>query len=173
MKRTKGININKTNTAENNLTLLSMMARMFSSQYLGRQYTGDRDLYEALGYPKEISFDEYFAQYMRQDIAAAVINRPAEKTWKGQVNIFNPEDESDTLRKAWKTLYKKLKLKDKFVRIDKLGSVGQFAVLLLGFNDITVSVKKTTQKTTMSDPVKGTNLQLKYVYPYCECGYHL
>ena len=34
---------------------------------LGKSYGGDRDVYEALGYPTVIGFNDYAARYERQD----------------------------------------------------------------------------------------------------------
>jgi len=129
---------------------------------LGYQYGGDRNVYQALGYPQDILYADYAARYARQDIAAAVINRPVEYTWKGPLVISESgDDEETTLEKEWKKLEKKLKLKSKFVRLDKLASVGTYGVLLLGFSD----VKKLED---WSKPAAGTKRNLLYVKPLGE-----
>ena len=131
---------------------------------LGLSYGGDRNLYTALGYPDEIKYVDYYAKYKRQDISKAVINRPIEATWKGEQLVFEKgiEPEKDELLKKWKDLYKTLKLKQGFIRLDKLSSIGQFGVLLLGFNDVTGAEQWQ----------KGVNpsqaLKLMYVSPYSE-----
>lgn len=116
--------------------LLTQIARtLFTGKLLGQQYGGDRNLYDALGYPEVLSYEDYDAQYSRQDIAGAIVNRPAETTWKGGVMVSGPEGKDGELSKTWRKLWKDLKLKNKFTRIDKLATLGRFAVLYLGFND--------------------------------------
>ncbi len=129
---------------------------------LGYQYDGDRNIYQALGYPLTIAYEDYAARYARQDIARAVINRPVQYTWKGPLVITEVGDEKETLlEKAWKKLDKDLKLKSKFVRVDKLTSVGSYGVLLLGFDD-------TKSKDDWATPVKSGKRTLNYVKPLGE-----
>ena len=135
-------------------------ASLFSR--LGQQYGGDRDVYEALGYPLSLTYDDYASRYSRQDIARAIINRPVQFTWKGPVTITELGDTSEkVLEKAWIKLERKLKLKSKFVRLDKLASIGTYGVLLLGFNDVR---KQDDWKT----PVDKKNNRLLYVKPLGE-----
>ncbi len=115
--------------------LLQMQRTLLLGRVLGSQYGGDRNLYEALGYPTVLTFDDYESQYSRQDIAGAIINRPIELTWKGTVKVTGAEGKETQLEKEWKKLWKDLKLKNKFTRVDKMSTLGQYAVLLLGFND--------------------------------------
>ncbi len=51
---------------------------------LGKQFDGDRDLYQVLGYPQAIAFNDYLGRYRRQDIAKRIVNRPAQDTWRTQ-----------------------------------------------------------------------------------------
>ena len=129
---------------------------------LGQQYGGDRDVYEALGYPLSITYDDYASRYSRQDIARAIINRPVQFTWKGPVIITELGDGKEkVLEKAWIKLERKLQLKSKFVRLDKLASIGSYGVLLLGFND----VKK---QDDWKNPVDKKSNKLLYVKPLGE-----
>ena len=155
------------------LSLMQYITRALYSQYLGKQYGGDRDLYEALGYPTDITYAQYWQQYSRQDIAGAIINRPVEQTWKGRFYVNNAEDKAGVLKDAWTALSKQLRLKEKFIRVDKLSSLGRFGILLLGFSDIRNA--QTDFATPVGSPrmIRGnaipqTNLQLKYVVPYGE-----
>lgn len=131
---------------------------------LGMQYSGERNLYDALGYPKELTYFDYYTQYDRQDIASAIIDKPVDKTWSGDVLILESKDPEDTaLEKAWKELFRNLKLKSKFIALDKLTCIGQYAVLLLGTSDI-------RQKEDWKNPiVGGAGLKLIYVKPFAEC----
>ena len=116
---------------------------------MGYQYDGDRDVYRALGYPETINFDDYNAKYARHDIAKAVINRPADATWRGDFDVLEASDDEDTaLETAWDALYKRLKLKSVFNRADKLSGIGTYGVLFLGFDDARteLDLKKPVQK---------------------------
>lgn len=140
----------------------ALLNRAALAARMGQQYGGDRDIYQALGYPDTITFNDYAAKYARQDMARAVINRPISFTWKGPLVIAEAGTEEETkLEKEWKILEKDLKLKNKFVRLDKLSSIGTYGILLLGFDDVT-----TTEEWTK--PVEGAKRKLIYVKPLSE-----
>ena len=99
--------------------LASLVGRMTLAARMGRQYGGDRNIYEALGYPQEeIQYSDYAAKYARQDIAKAVINRPVQYTWKGPIKLRVIGQEESKIETAWMGLDKKLQLRNKFVRLD-------------------------------------------------------
>ena len=45
-------------------------------------YGGARDYNKVLGYPSSLRFEDYLARYRRQDLAARVVDLPAQDTWK-------------------------------------------------------------------------------------------
>lgn len=139
----------------------SLMNRMKLASKLGKQtYDGDRDLYKALGYPDVLKWDDYWTQYSRQDIAQAIIDRPANATWKGDLTLLVSEVAEDTsFEKQWIELDKQLKLKSTFKRLDKLTCLGEYAVLLLGFDDVSTS-------ESFKQPVKSGKRKLRYIKPY-------
>jgi len=137
----------------------SLLGRMSLGNALGKQYGGARDIYQALGYEKEITFEKYAGRYERQDMAKAVINRPISYTWKGDIVVGEEGKEESTFADAWDSLYKELKLKSKFVRLDKLSSVGAYGIMLMGYSD--VSMNEDFQKQVE----KSGNLELLYVKP--------
>lgn len=146
------------------LQLLSTLTRRANLAYLAglQTFDGSRDMNEALGYPTDITFKDYLGRYYRQDVANAIINRPVSACWRGPVTLLEAGFKEDTaLEKAWVTLDKTLKLKPKLVQLDKLASIGQYAVLLLGLSD----VKK---QTDFENPVTSSNLKLAYIKPYSE-----
>ena len=138
-----------------------LTSRLALANMLGFQYSGDRDIYQALGYKRDLTYDDYYAQYSRQDIASAVIDRPIKATWRGDVDVLDKKDaEISTFEKAWDDLYTQLKLKSYFVRLDKLTSLGCYGILLLGLSDVQT-------KDQLNQPAqKGPNLKLVYVKPY-------
>jgi uncharacterized protein len=129
---------------------------------MGEQYGGDRNLYQALGYREVLNYNDYWSQYKRQDIAKAIINRPVALTWKGQLSLIESSDDNQTpLEQAWEELVEALKLKNKFVRVDKLTCLGKYGVLLLGLDDV-------KQREDFVKPVEGTTRKLLYVRPLGE-----
>lgn len=143
-------------------TYFSLLNRAALFSKLGLHYGGDRDIYQALGYTADITYDNYLAQYSRQDIARAIIDRPVKATWKNGFLVSEDEDYQDTkLEKAFEELDTRLVLKDSFARLDKLTGLGRYGVLLLGLQDIT-SVEAWKQ------PISGTRNELLYVKPLGE-----
>ena len=140
----------------------TLLARNKLARMLGESFEGDRDLYKALGYSKGLSFANYFQQYSRQDIAEAVIDRPIEATWSGDLQVLESDDDKDTpLEKAFRELVVSHQLKDKFVRLDRLTNLGRYGVLLMGLDDA-----KT--KEQVIQPVKGGKRKLMYLKPLSE-----
>ncbi len=141
-----------------------LVSRAEMASKLGQSYGGERNIYDALGYPKQLYFDNYLAKWTRQDIAKAVINRPIASTWSGSVSIDEGESDKERtpLQEDWERLFKRLKLRFKFARLDRLASLGQYAVLLLGLDDV-------ANEDGFKNPVdESQNLNLLYVKPYSE-----
>lgn len=145
--------------------ITGMISRSSLAQMMGVQYNGKRNIYEALGYPddKDLTFDYFFAKYGRQDLSAAIIDRPVDKTWNGTLEVVEPDTKSEEslLLKEWETLDKELKIKRNLLRVDKLAGLGRFALLLMGFNDV-------SKQEDFITPVGGAKLKLLYVKPIGE-----
>ena len=71
--------------------LSELMGRRMLATTMGLQYNGARDIYQALGYPLTLSFDDYLNRYIRQDIAKAIIDRPVKATWQGALELVEPD----------------------------------------------------------------------------------
>lgn len=155
MERTKGGPQTNTNAA-----ITYMATRMALAATIGQQsYGGERDIYQALGYKTTITYEDYYARYRRQDIAKAIIDRPATVTWSGKLILAEKEAVDSSLEKAWGTLEEDLGLKSRLIRLDKLTAIGDYGVLLLGFDDI-------TSPTQFATKVRGGSRKLLYVKPY-------
>ena len=148
------------NIADSKIQVLSeLLARASLANRLGNQYGGDRDLYQALGYKTDPDFYDYFAKFLRNPIAKAVINRPTKMTWQGELKLLQSDKSEDTpLEKGWLELMTSLKLKSVFSRLDQLAGIGQYGVLLFGFNDV-------QSHTDFAQPVKGGARKLLYLKP--------
>ena len=149
-------NMNRLNTLS---TIVNRMG--LAKQMQNQSFGGDRNIYEALGYPLELTFNDYFSRYDRQDIAKAIIDRPIKATWSGNVEITESSKAIETpLEQAWKALYKDQRLKSMFTRVDKLTGLGRYGILLFGLSD----VKK---QEDWIKPIQG-KLSLMYLKPLSE-----
>ena len=154
-KKESGLNASRLHVLSELVSRAALAARM------GYQYGMDRNLYRALGYPEtEITFAEFLGRYLRQDVAKAVIDRPVKATWQGPLEILESGEKEDTpLEKAWRELDKKLGLKTKFARCDRLTGLGKYGVILLGLSDV-------SRQEDFINPVRGGKLSLNYVKPF-------
>jgi hypothetical protein len=146
-----------------------IVTEILNRQGLGRrmgfQYGDKRRVYKALGYPDEndLTFEYYYNKYDRQDIAKAVIDRPCDATWRGKIHI-KEEGKSiseSEFNKQWKILNRKLNLKNRLNKVDKLCELGRYSILLLGLDD----VKKIED---FKNPVAGGTRKLLYVKQVAE-----
>ena len=147
--------------------LSEVLSRASLASRLGYQYGGDRDIYDVLGYKKELTYKDYYTQYARQDVAKAVINRPVEASWRGDITVIETDIQTGgnkgniEFNKAWEKLEKALNLKSKFIRLDKLSLLGNYGVFLLGLDDV-------RNKDNWKNPVSPGKRKLKFVKPLGE-----
>lgn len=161
----KNIETNNGNASTSSEPLLKVFSdlthRLALASQMGFQYRGDRDVYQALGYPLQASlnYNQYYERYLRQDIAKAIIDRPVKASWKGELNVIEDVSLNTTpFEEAWIELAERLKLKSIFIRADKLTGIGEYSILLLGLNDVRTN-------NDFANPVSGKNLKLLYVKP--------
>jgi len=127
-----------------------------------QQYGGERDIYRALGYKVKLDYDDFYARYMRQDIAKAIIDRPVKATWQGDLELIESEDNEETPFEAgWKMLNWELGIKTRLARVDKLTGIGRYGILFLGLDDVKSS-------DDFANPVKKGERKLLYVRPFSE-----
>ena len=150
----------KVNSLTELMTMSAIISRAQMASVLGMGFNGDRDVYQALGYDTDPTWEQYVAQYARQGFAAAVIDRPVASTWGRGFQITEAGDDKDTeLELAWKDLEKRLGLTSMFARLDRLTGLGTYGVLLLGLSDV-------ANKDDFRKPVSGVKHQLRYVRPF-------
>lgn len=143
--------------------LVSLMGRAQLAAALGKQYGGKRDIYAALGYPDNITFEDYAARYSRQDMAKAIIDKPVDATWRGGFTLSEPgEVEKTQLETGFSDLYQRLHLLSVFNRLDKLSGLGRYGTLLFGLSDV-------QGPSDWTNPViGGSTLSLLYLKPLSE-----
>lgn len=137
--------------------LSTLVARANLASAMGMSYGNERDLYTILGYKLDLTYVDYYSQWKRQDIAKAVINRPINYTWRGPLEVMEVNDANETpFEKAFKELSLRLKLKAKFISVDRYTGLGRYGALLLGFDDVTVPEK-------MAEAVSTGNRKLLFI----------
>jgi hypothetical protein len=108
---------------------------------LGYQFQGDRDLYTACGYNKNLQFNNYLAKYQRQDLCKTIINAPVFGCWKDAPALteVGSEDEVTDFEQGWVDLSGRndLGLLSHLRWADRIAGIGRYAILYLGFDDVT------------------------------------
>lgn len=118
------------------LALSVALARSGIARRLGKSYGGSRDIYEVLGYPKSLTFDDYLARYERDPVARTIIDAPSTESWSEWPEIYETDDDETTeFEKSLSEIVDRLQLQSVFSRLDKLAALGSYAILLLGFDD--------------------------------------
>jgi len=139
----------------NRIQKLSSLVR--TAQGMGYSYDGNRDLYTALGYSLTPTYDEYNGLYRREGIPKRVNDAPCNAVWRTPPRIYDIGDTTlSPFEKAWNDLVDKLQIWSKINRADKLLGLGDYSVLLLGFDDVTSEMD---MKQPVSDSAKLVYLQ--------------
>jgi hypothetical protein len=128
---------------------------------LGKQFGGNRDIYEACGYRRELLFADYYNMYTRQDIARRVVDAYPDATWRGDPSVSETEDpEPTTFEETWAETVKRVKLYHYLKRLDRAAGIGHYACLFLGFAGRGVSQSFAKEVTSAKS--------LRYVQVYTE-----
>jgi hypothetical protein len=128
----------RTLRAANELLMAVTSARRSIRSHLNTSGYTDRELYTALGYIEAPTYDHYNACYRRNGIAKGVINKVIDESWRLLPDITQVGDEGSTpfpFDTKWQELATRLSLWDVFQRVDKLASIGEYSVLLIGVQD--------------------------------------
>jgi len=133
----------------------------------GQQFGGERDLYSALGYKTRLTAQDYLDAYRRGSLAGRGAGIHSAYTWKRKAVIIDGDERSGDQQPAsaflrdWQTLAHRHRLWQRFRRIDLLGRLGRFAVLLLGARD------QRDARLPLAAPLGGLD-GLLYARPYHE-----
>jgi hypothetical protein len=135
------------------------LTRELMAQRAGAQYAGDRDVYHVAGYPKTLSFKDYSAMYDRDPVAGVVVDMPAETTWRVTPELTetapSAEEPAPTDTKfltQWDELSKRLRVYQRFERVDKQARIGRYAVLFIGARDAKDDTALSTPLARLSKP---------------------
>ncbi len=117
-----------------NNTLLNRMSIAYAA---GKLFAGKRDLYDVLGYQPNPDINNYYAKYLRQDIAHRIISAYPDAVWTRQPSVQEDENRQNQtdFEKAFTDFAKQKRLFNYLNRLDKLACIGQYSVLLIGLRD--------------------------------------
>lgn len=104
----------------------------------GLSFLGSRDLYKALGYDRQLTYQGFVERYARDGLASRIVDAYAQATWSTPPAVVEDEDEArerTEFEQAFLELAKRLQLWDRLTRVDKLAGLGRYAVLFIGLND--------------------------------------
>lgn len=129
-RQTKGELVNFINMA-------SLISRRDLAGSLGQSFGGKRDLYNVLGWKKEIQFSDYLNMYERNGIGARVIDIKADECWRKFAIIHDGESLEDykddtKFLKAWNELVERLSLPAIFSELDIALGISRFSIIVVG-----------------------------------------
>jgi hypothetical protein len=99
---------------------------------LGLTFDGNRDMYAALGYKKDLKFADFLGAYDRQDIAARVVDLPAIDSWRYPPKFSDANSDETDFLKDWKDIANRLPVWRTLKQLDRVTGIGRYGCLLLG-----------------------------------------
>lgn len=159
----------------NRQQLASMrMGAMLARQQLGQAagsggqagFQGNRDIYSTLGYTPhgDISIVDYWERYLRQELARAIVDKPAKTTWRERPEITDDDKDEDetSFESDVRALFEDHDLLEIMTDADRLTGIGRYGILVIGVAD----------GGDLSDPVATERLtgteDLTYLMPFDE-----
>lgn len=154
----------KTLKREELKTLSSVLSRSMLGNRLGEQYGGDRDIYKALGYKKNLLYKDFYEKFRRLGIAKRIVDAYPRATWRKapqllEVGFKGGKGKVSPLSSSWKKLVRDVRVIDAIYRADKLSGIGAYGVMFMGFAD---------GLTPDKPAVPGQARRLLYLTPYSE-----
>jgi hypothetical protein len=116
-------------------TMSAISVRQSIASRLGKSFSDNRNLYDALGYKTNPTFNDYAAKYQRMDIARTIVDLPVRECWRNVPDLTESKDKDTPFETEWLNLVKSHRIFHYLSRADRLGSLGTYSVLYLGFDD--------------------------------------
>lgn len=112
----------------------TLMERSGLAKAAGLTFGGKRDLYQALGYLRDLQPVDYRSRYKRNGIAARVVEAMPKATWRGGVELIEDEDpKTETeFERAFYEMNERLRIWSVLCRADVLAGLGHYSVILIG-----------------------------------------
>ena len=111
-----------------------LLDRFRWARSMGATFGGARDIYNVLGYDRELTIRNYRERYARGGIAKRIVDVFPNATWRGLMEIIEDEDPKvrTEFEQAWGDIDTKHQLQAKLHRVDKLSTLSTYAILLIG-----------------------------------------
>jgi hypothetical protein len=138
--------------------VLLMLDRTGWARKLGLSFGGNRDLYEAFGWDRELNIPTIMQMYYRGGVAKRIVEAKPDSTWGRPPRIYLPGNTAwsqEFAKLAWR-----LDLWDAFRRADILAGLGRFSIILIG-----------TNRGAVNQPIPSGGaggLKITYLQPYGE-----
>jgi hypothetical protein len=112
----------------------ALVNRYQFARQAGITFGGKRDLYEVLGYSRELTSQDYIERYARGGLAKKLIECLPKATWRGGVELVEDEDPKTftEFEKACTSLNTRLNVHAYIERADILSQLSWFSVLVIG-----------------------------------------
>src|SRR4051812_11193065 len=109
-----------------------LAARSKFARWAGKTFGGERDMYEVLGFKRELGIDDYRLRYERGGIAGRIIEVKPESTWQGIGEVVENEDSKrqTTFEKTWQDLNTVHDFWSIFFHVDVLAGLGRYGAIL-------------------------------------------
>lgn len=138
-----------------------LLSRMMLAARAGLQFGGARDLYKVYGYTRTLTEEMLYEKYKRQDLAATVIDRPAEALWTEPPKVSADE----AFNASWEAFEGKYDIWTPILRADKLLGMEKYVVLLLGMpGEPDKQAPKNIKNLSFIQVFGGSNAQISSYY---------
>ena len=137
----------------------SVVTRAQLASRLGQTgYGANRDIYEALGYIRDLKWSNYYTRYQRQGVAKRIIHAPADASWRKKPVIIEDQKKETSFEKAWADFETEHRVFHYLHRIDRISGIGEYGALLMGFKD----------GKELAEDVGKNGQELLYLRPYTQ-----
>lgn len=106
------------------------------SEAIARMFGHHNKVDRACGYPSTLTIEDYAKLFNRDGIARRAVSLLPDESWKLKPSVFETEDEDvkTPFEQAWAAIDDELGICDYMRRVDVLSGIGEFGLLILGFD---------------------------------------
>ena len=125
----------------------------------------DLDIDNECRYPTVLDVEHYYKMYKREGVPRRVVGVFPEECWQMEPDIFETENlkEETDFEAAWKEMNDTLRILTHLETLDEVSGIGQFGILLLGFDDRKLLSEPVGLKADGSKDGRTAKVNLKYV----------
>lgn len=143
-----------------------IISRADLARRAGITFEDTRDLWKAVGYPRLITFEDYWENYQRGGVGKRIVEAEPKACWRQHPEVEQKMEKGERgeegvktpFEQAWIDLVRERNVFHYFQRADILSRIGRYGVLLIGFDD---------QRNSLEDEVTRATKVL-YLRPYKE-----